>query len=163
MGRVTRCQVRKLHAFVKEKYPRAECLETVVVSRRAVEQLDAVADEAVAQGSWFEVTTACRLERCQIRGEVWFWLELPMERSEQRQWGGTLISYFLHVRTGHKPVVRAALNLIQTDIKTVRWRNETCNVMAVPIAKLKITKIFARTKGMGYTSTQPLAQFITSR
>lgn len=85
MGRVTRCQVRKLHAFVKEKYPRAECLETVVVSRRAVEQLDAVADEAVAQGSWFEVTTACRLERCQIRGEVWFWLELPMERSEQRQ------------------------------------------------------------------------------
>eukprot|EP00904_Undaria_pinnatifida_P000303 jgi/Undpi1/10273/HiC_scaffold_28.g12725.m1 len=51
-------QVRKLHAFVKEKYPRAECLETVVVSRRAVEQLDAVADEAVAQGSWFEAWEA---------------------------------------------------------------------------------------------------------
>ena len=53
--------MRKLHAFVKEKYPRAVCLETVVVSRDVVEQLDAVADEAVAQGSWFEVTMERRL------------------------------------------------------------------------------------------------------
>lgn len=48
-------QVRKLHAFVQDKYPNAEYLETVVVSRQLVEQLEAVADEAVAQGSWFEV------------------------------------------------------------------------------------------------------------
>lgn len=50
------CQVRKLHAFVRDKYPNAEILDTVVVSSGMVEQLDAVADEAVAQGSWFEVT-----------------------------------------------------------------------------------------------------------
>lgn len=69
---------------MKKKYPLAECLETVVVSRNVVEQLDAVADEAVAQGSWFEVTTGRRFERCQIRGEVWFWFELTMESSNLR-------------------------------------------------------------------------------
>lgn len=50
-------KVRRLHAFVKEKHPDAECLETVAVSRGVVEQLNAVADEAVARDSWFEVRT----------------------------------------------------------------------------------------------------------
>lgn len=70
--RVNGVQVRKLHAFVTEKYPRAEPLETVVVSRNVVEQLDAVADEAVAQGSWFEVTMERRLLCCHIGDEVCF-------------------------------------------------------------------------------------------
>lgn len=48
-------KVRRLHTFVKERYPDAECLETVAVSRGVVEQLNAVADEAVARDSWFEV------------------------------------------------------------------------------------------------------------
>lgn len=52
--------MRKLHAFVKEKHPDAECLENAVVSRGVVEQLEAVADEAVAQGSWFEVSSISR-------------------------------------------------------------------------------------------------------
>lgn len=64
--------MRKLHEFVKEKYPRAECLETVVVSRDVVEQLDAVADEAVAQGSWFEVTMERKLYRCRVQAEFGF-------------------------------------------------------------------------------------------
>lgn len=49
------CQVRKLQAFVKDRHPNAVCLETVVVSRALVEQLEAVADGAVAEASWFEV------------------------------------------------------------------------------------------------------------
>lgn len=48
-------QVRKLHAFVKDRHSDAVCLETVVVSRALVEQLEAVADGAVAEASWFEV------------------------------------------------------------------------------------------------------------
>lgn len=47
--------MRKLHAFVKDRHPNAVCLETVVVSRAVVEQLEAVADGAVADASWFEV------------------------------------------------------------------------------------------------------------
>eukprot|EP00903_Cladosiphon_okamuranus_P015336 g14166.t1 len=50
-------QVRKLHAFVKDRHPNAVCLETVVVSRALVEQLEAVADGAVAEASWFEAWT----------------------------------------------------------------------------------------------------------
>lgn len=45
----------KFQSFVKESFPTAECLATAVVSRDVVEQLQAIADEAVAQGSWFEV------------------------------------------------------------------------------------------------------------
>lgn len=48
-------QVRRLHAFVKDRHPNAVCLETVVVSRALVKQLEAVADGAVAEASWFEV------------------------------------------------------------------------------------------------------------
>lgn len=48
-------QVRKLHVFMKESFPNAEFLPTAVVSRELVEQLAGVADEAVAQRSWFEV------------------------------------------------------------------------------------------------------------
>ena len=48
-------QVCKFQSFVKESFPTAECLDTAVVSREVVEQLDAIAEEAVAQGSWFEV------------------------------------------------------------------------------------------------------------
>lgn len=48
-------QIHKLHQFAKEVLPTAECLMTAVVSREVVEQLEAVADEAVAQGTWFEV------------------------------------------------------------------------------------------------------------
>lgn len=49
------CQVRKLHAFVRERHPNAVFLETVVVNRVLVEQLEALADGAVAEASWFEV------------------------------------------------------------------------------------------------------------
>lgn len=52
-------QVRKLQAFVKDQHPTAVCLETVAVSKGIVEQLEAVADEAVAQESWFEVKRGC--------------------------------------------------------------------------------------------------------
>eukprot|EP00752_Nemacystus_decipiens_P004452 g4065.t1 len=50
-------QVRKLQTFVKCRHPSAVCLETVVVSRTLVEQLEAVADGAVAEASWFEAWT----------------------------------------------------------------------------------------------------------
>lgn len=47
--------MRKLHAFVRDRHPGAVCLETVAVSRALVDQLEAVADGAVAEASWFEV------------------------------------------------------------------------------------------------------------
>lgn len=66
------CQVRKLHAFVKDRHPDAVYLETVVVSRALVEQLEAVADGAVAEASWFEVRWFLRGRvRTMIRWIVW--------------------------------------------------------------------------------------------
>ncbi|CAN0117450.1 unnamed protein product [Ectocarpus sp. 6 AP-2014] len=47
-------QVRKLHAFVRDRHPDAVLLEKVVVSSAVVERLQAVADGAVAEASWFE-------------------------------------------------------------------------------------------------------------
>lgn len=47
-------QVCKFQSFVKESFPTAEFLDAAVVSRGVMEQLEAIADEAVAQGSWFE-------------------------------------------------------------------------------------------------------------
>lgn len=55
--------MRKLHAFVRERHPNAVFLGTVVVNRVLVEQLEALADGAVAEASWFEVTAPrCALD-----------------------------------------------------------------------------------------------------
>ncbi|CAM9110328.1 unnamed protein product [Ascophyllum nodosum] len=54
LATATAMQVRRLHPFVKDNNPDAVCLETVAVSRAMVEQLNAVADEAVVRRSWFE-------------------------------------------------------------------------------------------------------------
>lgn len=47
--------MRKLHAFVRDRHPDAVFLEKVVVSSAVIERLQAVADGAVAEASWFEV------------------------------------------------------------------------------------------------------------
>lgn len=57
-----RTKVRKLHAFVKDKHPTAVCLESVVISKTVVERLEAVADGAVAEASWFEVSEKLNAE-----------------------------------------------------------------------------------------------------
>lgn len=48
-------QVRKVHAFLRESFPDAIFLDTAIISRKILEKLEAVAAEAVVQGSWFEV------------------------------------------------------------------------------------------------------------
>ena len=63
-------QVRRLHPFVKDNNPDAVCLETVAVSRAMVEQLNAVADEAVVRRSWFEVSPAKARAACLNGGFV---------------------------------------------------------------------------------------------
>ncbi|CAM9760821.1 unnamed protein product, partial [Ectocarpus sp. 12 AP-2014] len=47
-------QVRKLHAFVRDRHPDAVLLDKVAVSSAVIERLQAVADGAVAEASWFE-------------------------------------------------------------------------------------------------------------
>lgn len=47
--------MHKLHAFVRDRHPDAVLLEKVAVSSAVVERLQAVADGAVAEASWFEV------------------------------------------------------------------------------------------------------------
>lgn len=49
---------------MKESFPTAEFLDAAVVSRGVMEQLEAIADEAVAQGSWFEVRLGNRPPAC---------------------------------------------------------------------------------------------------
>lgn len=54
-------QVRKVHTFVKDRHSNAVFLETVVVSRALVGQLEALADGAIAEASWFEVMPSGRV------------------------------------------------------------------------------------------------------
>lgn len=46
---------------MRERHANAVFLDTVVVNRVLVEQLEALADGAVAEASWFEVTCYTRL------------------------------------------------------------------------------------------------------
>lgn len=62
--------MRKLHAFVRDRHPDAVLLEKVVVSSAVVERLQAVADGAVAEASWFEVKAGLTGVRADTYSEV---------------------------------------------------------------------------------------------